>query len=132
METTHQIMGEGQTIILYVDLLSISIFSPSLFQFIFFFQIPRLPELLLSLQDYQFLEDLFTGQHSVTTNLFHHYITQYSFFSPVSISGSKEQSILLTRHSGGLQVHLLQTRSTLWTHQLLSLHVLLTEGSLTT
>ena len=61
-------MGEGQTTILCVDLLSISIFSPSLFQFIFFFQIPRLPELLLRLQDYQFLEDLFTGQHSVTTN----------------------------------------------------------------
>ena len=36
-----------------------------LFQFIFFFQLPWLPEVLLSLQDYQFLDDLFTSKHSV-------------------------------------------------------------------
>ena len=52
--------------------------------------------------------------------------------SSLYITGSEEQSILPTRCSGGLQVHLLQTRGSHWTYQLLSLHVLLSQRTLAT
>ena len=109
------------------------LFSVS-FQFIFFFQIPWLPEVLLSLQDYQFLEDLFTSKRSVILELplllscFPSLLLSLSHYLPLSLplsTGSEEQGLIPTRCSGGLQVHLLQPRSSHWTHQLLSLHVLL-------
>ena len=44
--------------------------------------------------------------------------------SSLYITGSEEQSILPTRCSGGLQVHLLQTRGSHWTCQLLQNHLM--------
>ena len=50
---------------------------PLSLQFIFF-QIPRLPEALLSLQDYQFLEQLFTSNTSVHIYYYTSCTTLYS------------------------------------------------------
>ena len=100
------------------------------------FQVPWLPEFIIGLNDYRNFNAIFRGQKAVShrTEFLPHsvysLILSFSFSLssslPLSLplsTGSEKQSIIPTRCSGGLQVHLLQTRSSHWTHQLHTCHL---------